>query len=131
MQTRSIIVCAFGEADEYTPGILVTRFAPLLHNRLSQQLGQLSTPPGARPSSPVFFRLLTVTPLPSPYPSPDPLVSSFSFSFRLSFSLSLSILRYFPQTISRHVSFHDSRSACSLASSCLFLILLDLPFCHF
>lgn len=35
----------------------------MLHNRLSQQLGQLSTPPGARPSRPDFFRFLTVTPL--------------------------------------------------------------------
>lgn len=53
---------SFGEADEYTPGILVTRFAPLLHNRASQQLGQLSTPLGAGPPPFIFFHLLTVAP---------------------------------------------------------------------
>lgn len=53
---------SFGEADEYTPGILVTQFAPLLHNRASQQLGQLSTPLGAGPPPFIFFHLLTVAP---------------------------------------------------------------------
>lgn len=59
VRTRGVII-SFRKVDECIPGILATQLAPLLHNRLSQQLGQLSTPPGARPSRPDFFRFLTV-----------------------------------------------------------------------
>jgi len=74
------VIISFEEADECTPGILVTRFVPLLHNRPSQQLSQLSTPLGACLPPFIFFRLL-------------PLLS-FSFSFSLDLTM-----------ISKHVSF--------------------------
>lgn len=71
------VIASFEEANKCTPGILVTRLASLLHNRHSQQLGQLSTPP--RASRPIFFRLLTVTPsfLLSPSCSSSPRLSLF------------------------------------------------------
>lgn len=45
--------------------LLASLLCYLLHNRHSQQLGQLSTPPRAHSSRPIFFRLLTVTLAPS------------------------------------------------------------------
>lgn len=113
------VIASFEEANKYTPGILVTRFAPLLHNRHSQQLGQLSTPPRTHSSRPIFFRLLTVTPS---------FRNSFSFSLFLFFSLSWFSLDL--SMIPRHVSFHclSSAFAHSLAMPFLFL---SLSFCHF
>lgn len=66
-------------------GILVTCFVPLLHNRLSRQLGQLSTPPPTlfSLSAPLFFRHLALYPF---------LFLSFFTSLPLPFYLRLALL---------------------------------------
>lgn len=93
-------------SQQIIPGILVTRFVPLLHNRHSQQLGQLSTPPRAYSSRPVFFRLLTVILFPSFLPPPPSLSLSFFLDFLstplcyldISFSITCSAFARFPAT---------------------------------
>lgn len=70
-------------------GILVTCFVPLLHNRLSRQLGQLSTPPPTlfSLSAPLFFRHLVLYPF---------LFLSFFLRLSLSLYLRLALRRAFP-----------------------------------
>lgn len=70
-------------------GILVTCFVPLLHNRLSRQLGQLSTPPPTlfSLSAPLFFRHLVLYPF---------LFLSFFTSLPLSSYLRLALRRALP-----------------------------------
>lgn len=92
-------------SQQIIPGILVTRFVPLLHNRHSQQLGQLSTPPRAYSSRPVFFRLLTVILFPSFLPPPPSLFLDFLSTpliplwyLDISFSITCSAFARFPAT---------------------------------
>lgn len=100
---------AFEEAEvnrRMNLGALVTCFVPLLHNRLSRQLGQLSTPP-------------TLFSLCSPF-----LPSSSALSFSLSVSLSLSL------SLSLPLSWVNTRSFLSRAPLSLFYsnpIFLFLP----
>lgn len=72
-------------------GILVTCFVPLLHNRLSRQLGQLSTPPPTlfSLSAPLFFRHLVLYPF-----------LFLSFFLRLSLSLSIFVLLFAEHSLS-------------------------------
>lgn len=74
-------------------GILVTCFVPLLHNRLSRQLGQLSTPPPTlfSLSAPLFFRHLALYPF---------LFLSFFTSLPLPFYLRLALRRALPLSFS-------------------------------
>lgn len=113
-------------------GILVTCFVPLLHNRLSRQLGQLSTPPPTlfSLSAPLFFRHLVLYPF-----------LFLSFFLRLPLSLSSSCFspsipsllshapfsRFYSNPISLFLLFFfdNLRSFC-----CLSFLFQLIPLCH-
>ena len=120
--------CAFEEAGvnrRMHLGILVICFVPLLHNRLSRQLDQLSTPP-------------TLFSLCSPFlPSSSALSLSLflSFSFFLSvqlplFSPVLPSVSFIPTpSLRSFLSFLTTSSVLSVASSLSFLSE-PIPLCH-